>query len=634
MIMDTSVAYTMSEAELIAWLTKQDDLYENEGDSDVDDATYDSIKRMAEVTYPANKYFTGVGAGVRGGKVQLAYAMLGLTQLHLGELDPWVAQSPDLDYVVTHKLDGTSAQVIYDEYGKFQIAYSRGNGSEGADISRHILKISSIPKQISLVGATTAVRMEIIIKKSKFAAFQQESSSRSGRMYKNARNAVAGLMNSSESSEAAMSYVDGVAYTIMGSTLSKSGQLLKLSTVGFIVAQSSSFSKSQLNEDALAGVLSTIRKTYDYEVDGVVVDVDRIDTYQKAVKYKVADESNTAIAVVSNIDWSASKDGYLKPTIHINPVELVGVTISKCTGFNAKYILDNKIQPGCSIQLTRSGDVIPHCLGVTNPGPQVDQYLSWFNAELLKQGEWGWSENSVDAILTNVNGRKDVMVQLIDDVFSKLGVEFLGEGNISKMYDAGFTNPVDILNADMMDFHMAFGATGRKSYDSMHEKVSPVYWPTFVGAMGVFGRGISRKKLTKLYDAFEGDIVLMRDIHAIVNVEGFDVKTATRIVNSIDAALDMLGQVSNVVTISTYVRPSESTGTKMEGQGVCFTGVRDINVEAWIVQEGGTIKSGVSGNTTILVCKDPSSNSGKIKKAYQLNIEVITLKDMVQRMYI
>ena len=85
------------------------------------------------------------------------------------------------------------------------------------------------------------------------------------------------------------------------------------------------------------------------------------------------------------------------------------------------------------------------------------------------------------------------------------------------------------------------------------------------------------------------------------------------------------------VTPAPYEAPAAPTGSAMAGQAVCFTGVRDKALEAAIAAAGGRIASSVSRNVTVLVCKDPSSTSGKAQKARDLGIEVIGLEDMRQR---
>lgn len=164
-------------------------------------------------------------------------------------------------------------------------------------------------------------------------------------------------------------------------TMSKTEQLELLKANGFTVVSHTTFKGRNLTDDMLAKFLNERRDDTDYAIDGVVIEVDDANKRasmdkdntdinpKSSIKYKVADADNLAIATVKGIEWAVSKHGYLKPRINVEPTELVGVTVQYCTGFNAKFIHDNKIQPGTKIKITRSGDVVPLCLGVAEAGP-------------------------------------------------------------------------------------------------------------------------------------------------------------------------------------------------------------------------------------------------------------------------
>ena len=104
---------------------------------------------------------------------------------------------------------------------------------------------------------------------------------------------------------------------------------------------------------------------YEYEIDGVIVSDDKIynrtqQNPEHAFAFKMVLSEQMAEAKVVDIIWNASKDGYLKPRVRIEPVKIGGVTIEYTTGFNANYIETNRIGIGAVIQLIRSGDVIPY----------------------------------------------------------------------------------------------------------------------------------------------------------------------------------------------------------------------------------------------------------------------------------
>ena len=629
-----------SEVETVTFLQRQDDLYENEGDSEVDDATYDRIRRWASLAFSANKYFTGAGSSTRGGKVNLPFSMSGLTQVYEGgDTHKWAYKigGNAVEYVISDKMDGTSAMVIYDPGGYLQIAYSRGDTQQGADITRNIKKIPNIPHKIPALGYTLPVRMEIEIKKSDWNHVQSTFTKSNGEPYKNARNTVAGVMNASGKDDGIHNYLNGVAYTVMESELSKINQFNLLIRCGFEVARHEQVTCLELDDTTLTKMLNATRETCDYELDGIVVDINEYRGRKHAgtigqpttVKFKVADASNFAICVVKDVIYRASKDGYLKPRVNIQPTNLCGVTVSFATGFNAGHIRKHGIGPGAKIRITRSGDVIPYILSTidrVNPALPCNK----------EHGDWSWSVNDndeeIDAVLNDVSSNKGVTIRKNTDIFTKLKIAHLKGGSIEKLYDAGYETAQSIMNAEYTDLYMVLGENGGKIDDSLDEQLTGIYWPEFVGSLNIC-RGIGRRKMTALYDGLQGDVSKMSDIDAICALDSFDEKTAKKIVENIDDALQFIEDVEDRVTLSFYTTPVAPKGSRMKGKGVVFTGVRSAEVEKKISEEGGEVKSGISSKVQYLVCKDVNSNSGKANKARKLGITIVDLKGMERILY-
>lgn len=646
----TDIIETNDEHKIIDWLMVHDELYEND-ESPIDDSVYDYVYKYAKLTFSANKYFTGVGADVRGSKVQLPFNMSGLQQVYVGNVEKWVqmniipSQLVNTDVIVSDKLDGVSAQVIYDASGALQIAYSRGNGTEGADITRHIRQIPNIPKQLKIApGCTLPVRMEVLIPKEKWNDVASKFTSRMGVAYKNTRNATAGIMNASENDPNIYNYMEGVAYTVMDSEKTKVEDLLWLHALGFDVVRYKVIKGTSLNDDVLTTLLNDAKKTSRYDLDGVVVN---LNSNKTAFKYKVSDaETNQAMAVVKDVVWTPSKDGYLKPVIMIEPINLMGVTISKCTGFNAIFIYDNQIQPGTVIKMVRSGDVIPYCSGIVSKSTlSKEVFEKWFNDNLSAHGEWSWSQNKVDAVLIDKTANTTSMINMLVDIFNKLKVTHLGPGNIETLYNNGFNSVNSILAMDYTDWYMNIGENGVKVFESLQNRLENIYWPNLAGSLNLFGRGVGRRKLTSLYEALQGDTSKLLDVSAICNVEGFEQTTALQIANHAESALktieDLKTQCSYLI-ITEYDKNKALFGDRMVGQVVVFTGLRSEELEKEIVEQGGTIGSSVTSSTTIVCAKDPNSNSGKIKKVHDLNakrtqlgqplIELLTMQQLQKKL--
>lgn len=616
--------------EIIEVLRAADDLYYNEQQSFLEDNEYDALRKFAEALEPYNPYFTGVGSDVRGGKVKLPYQMGSLDQIDVGEITDWVGDwsLQNEQMLITDKLDGTSAMVIYDGNGDLQIAYSRGNGVEGADITRHVRKFASIPKN---VGRKMVVRGEVILTKNDFTNLRPVVKSRSGELYKNARNMVAGLMNAEKNVPIVYETLRFVAYDVLGdNTRNKEGMLRELAVRGFDVPYCDTMAGQELTDNTLAQYLNKRREKTIYEIDGLVVDVVDASKRKKmnptretlnpayAIKYKVADASNVATAKVKNVTYAASKHGYLKPRVEIEPTELVGVTVRFATGFNAKFIYDNMIGTGAVVQITRSGDVIPYIQKVVKPAK------NWIEPSQ----DWEWNETGVDAVL--LEDSDDVLVNRMTDFFSSIDAPYLKKGNVSALHEYGYDSVDQIINMSERMMMSILGENGRKAYKGLHDKLNGIpVWKLF-GAHAT-ARGIGVRKMKKLFQEYGMDLLDFDKMYsepvaldAIDAVEGFDYKTALKVLNELPAFRSFMQSVSEHVT---FAVEEEASDGLMKDQKIVFTGFRDKDLQAHVEAQGGTMQSAVSSKTTIVVASNPNSNSGKLKKARDLGVKVMGIDE-------
>jgi NAD-dependent DNA ligase len=146
-----------------------------------------------------------------------------------------------------------------------------------------------------------------------------------------------------------------------------------------------------------------------------------------------------------------------------------------------------------------------------------------------------------------------------------------------------------------------------------------------MGAGTTFGRGIGVRTMKKLWEAFKGDMSKCQDVNAIVAVEGFDDKTADKVVNGYPEFIEFYESIKHRVTIEPY---TEAVVGAFTGKVIMFTGFRDASMEAQIVALGGKMGSSVSTKTTYLVSADPGSTSGKAQKARDIGVEVISIEAM------
>lgn len=614
---------------LIEQLKKYDEAYA-EGDSPISDKDYDILYRKAKAGDPGNAYFASVGSDVRGGKEKLPYVMGSLDQVYnQKEWDNWVKtyNLKGKHVVVTDKQDGISAMLIY-RHGLFEKAYSRGNGMEGADISRHVRGVPSVVKDLTATlggDAYVAIRAELIMPVELFEAKYAGS-------FKNPRNMVAGCFNRSTTDAAILSDIKCITYQVVAysglanshTIQSKTEEIEFLYNLGFEVTPATTYRAEELSEGVLAALVTGRKAKSSTELDGVVVTIDKYDDLdsqrrskttlnpEHSIKFKVS--SGSVETTVADVLWEVSKSGFFKPRVEIVPVELSGVTITYATGFNAKFIHDNGIGPGARVLITRQGDVIPYISEVTkNVAPK------------MPSEDWEWNDNGVEAITTD-ESNPDVKFKQLLSFVETLQVELLKEASLGEVFkrlklaDEDYADAIKILFG-MLDGEWAklVGANGNKIADSLRRRGENMTYETFLGAVKYLGFGFGVRKAKALLSQMSYEELLRASEADIARLDGFDIKTATKIFNGIQDANALLEDLINdgFITLVKEVKTSE-----LKGLNVVFTGFRDPDLEKAIEGAGGKVGSGVSSKTTHLLTTDPKSNSGKAKKARDLGVNV------------
>ena len=133
---------------------------------------------------------------------------------------------------------------------------------------------------------------------------------------------------------------------------------------------------TNVDKSKLSKYLVDWRENYDYDIDGIIVADDKIyprtsKNPKHAFAFKTVLDDQVVESKVVNVIWNPSKDGYLKPKVRIQPVELGGAVIQYATLHNAEFVIKNKIGLGAVVQIIRSGDVIPKVEKVIKPAKNI-----------------------------------------------------------------------------------------------------------------------------------------------------------------------------------------------------------------------------------------------------------------------
>lgn len=619
-----NVLEQLSETDLSDIICYANDNYYNNNTQNVllTDNQYDIIKGYIENKYMNNQAVKEIGAKVNKNKVTLPYHMPSMDKIKpdTNALVKWMTKYHG-SYVLSCKLDGVSA--LYSCEGAEPKLYTRGDGTIGQDIT-HLIPYFQLPKVRGIV-----IRGEIIIQKAVFEAKYKTT-------FANPRNMVAGTINHKHIDEAIVD-LDFVAYETISPNVKVSEQMEFLKSLSIKSVLYQNVNSNILTNEYLSNLLVDWRKNYSYEIDGIIV-TDNSTVYERKLgnpehsfAFKMVLSDQIAEAIVTDVLWTPSKDGYLKPRVRIEPIQLCGVTIEYATGFNGAFIRDNKIGIGATIQLIRSGDVIPHITAVTMPSQEGKMPTFPFK----------WTSTNVDIMLENPSEDPIVKQKNIAGFFVGLGVEGLSSGNITRLINAGYDSVPAIIKMTVQDFLKVDGFKDKmanKIYNGIQSKLEEVSIIKLMSSSNLFGRGLSEKKfeviLTELPDILISDETDAEKVEAIAELKGFSEKTAELFVDKIDEFKEFLEECDLEDKLyEDVVEKKVESSHPLHNKTVVLTGTRDKNIIEFLTLIGANQGSSVNKNTMLVVAKDKDDVTGKVQDARRLNIPIMSVNEFIE-MYV
>ena len=624
------------------------------------DTMFDAIYFKAKELFPDNPFFLTVGSNVRGAKVKLPINLGSMTEAKEGDMERWMVSG---HYCISNKLDGISCLLAY-ENGKLKIAYSRGDGYMGQDITRTVKQLSNVPEILS-ENFTGYIRGEIIIPKVDIQKCIDELKEETGKEYKNGRNLCAGQLNAEIANKAFIKYAHFVSYHIHNWNGETHRMFKKLESLGFEVTHWMVSDNIMMTDDYLKTLIKNVKENYIYECDGIICTMEVTDEDHEGFetgtlnpknsrKVKIGlKEFNTKECEVLGIKWQIGKNYKFTPVIQITPIELNGVTVSNVTGHNYKFIIDNNIVVGSKGLVTRAGDVIPYWMKTSwSPLDNFDKvkenvFENWDDALLdkffglplpkhclcLDGVDLVLDEYREDTLLSCKTGWKayadEAKLQQTLYFCTKLGVEFGGYGNIKALSNE-VGHPIDYTDLVTLSqdvFETAIGVNGVKFFDSLHQKVLNATPTQLADAAGVFGEGIGELKLNKIVDKY-GD--LPYDGKKILDTEGWAEKSTDQYMTNYVRYANMVTFLQNNDMWKGF-NIIEAKGDKCKGIKAVFTGIRSAEMEDVIRQNGGKVLNSFTKECNLVIAKDVLGSSGKLAKAREKGIEVISLDEAFKR---
>lgn len=599
------------EKNSIEFLKECDKAYYNTGGILISDEEYDLLKESLKNQFPTDSYFQLVGA-TPDGDFELPFVLGSLNKKKPdGSLVKWITDNQYESLSCSAKIDGLSLYVKF-EKGKVVRASTRGNGYIGKDVTTKIQKICGD----LLEPVDIECRCEAVMTTKKALELG----------YKNARNAVAGIINSDDGKN--IEHVDLIFYTVLrGAAITLyNDHFLFLSYLGLNVPEHfNRLAKDDIEEDLKEKYLE-MKGRYGYEIDGLVV----ANYYDPSVgedyypgnvcAFKVnAPAVNTKVI---DIEWNVGRSGKITPVVIIEPVTIGGATINRVTGFNAKFIYDQKIHPDAGIAIQRSGDVIPYITRC------FDNDLKLVNiptrcpscGEALKE-----SATNVDLICNNVDCPEKVLLYIENFLLS----HDCEEVTYTTLKNLGVKSIYDLYNYSIGEIAQipGFGISKATKFIIELQKTLNTTPDRLLKSFGIPGIGDTLSKVLLNKFCFEELFYLTsKDLQEI---DGVGPILATNIVDGLMQYKDFYEFLC-----TQGLKFKDKDSEKLKGLVFALTGKSDIGrneLTKMIENNGGLVKS-VSKTTSYLVTDDPNSTSGKTKKAKEYGVKIISYKNLMGMM--
>ena len=659
---------------------RHDELYYTHSAPELTDAEYDSLRQAntaIEARFPelkrADSPSERVGAPPASSfaKVRHSRPMLSLGNalndddlaefegrvrrfLNLGEDEPVVLYGEP-------KIDGLSATVHY-HAGEFVLGATRGDGETGEDVTENLRTLRDLPHTLSGSDAPERleVRGEVYIGRADFSALNREREADGEEAFVNPRNTASGGLRQIDPTLTAKRRLRFFAHG-WGEASEPLGErqgdvLARLAAWGFKLAPLARHCTGLDEARALHREIEAARPGLDFEIDGVVFKVDRLDWQQRlgaagraprwAIAYKFAAEQ--AETLLHRISISVGRTGALTPVAELEPVYVGGVTVSRATLHNEDEIARKDIRAGDTVVVQRAGDVIPQVVRVIEEKRPAGSEPFEPPAECPECGSHAVREEGeavrrcTGGLICPAQALERLRHFVARDAFD---IEGLGAKQIEAFYAEGrVKSPADIFDLEEKDGTEEFpklaelegwGETSAANLFRAIEARRRISLDRFIHALGVRHVGqTTARLLARRYGTVEEWRAAMEaaaapegeSLEALTDIDGIGPVVASAIVEFVaeahnDAILDALCQRLDIESLE-----APAAQSPVAGKRVVFTGklVRMTRQEAKARAEalGAQVAGSVSRATDYVVAGEDAGS--KLKKAQELDVAVLT----------
>ena len=558
--------------------------------------------------------------------------------------------SKELKYVVETKIDGLSAALEYKK-GKFVRGATRGNGLVGEDVTKNMLTIKHIPKELKEPIDIT-VRGEVFIGTNEFEKLNEERALEEQPLFANARNAAAGSLRQLDSKITEKRPLDIFIFNVQKSEdikfTSHYESLLYMEKLGFNVNPVKILCNNIEEVIEAINKIGEQRKDLYFGIDGAVIKVDDLELREKigsnykvpkwAIAYKYPPEKKET--VVKDIVCQVGRTGAITPLAILEPVVVAGSTISKTTLHNEDFIKEKDLKIGDHVYIQKAGDVIPEVVEVIKEkrtGKEIDFEMPKMcpvcGAEVVRLD--GEAVNRCIGIECPAKILRNITHFVSREA---MNIDGLGESIIEQLIEKGLINNIaDIYYLTYEDIS-SLKKDGEKFTknllnsieNSKNNDLDRVICSLGIKNVGAKLAKILAKEFKNIDDLMNASVIRLNSINDVGEI------TANNIYEFFkqEQTIDLINRLKNAGVNMEYLQ-QESDDERFFGKTFVLTGslsnyTRD-EASKIIEDFGGKTSSSVSKKTTYLLAGEDAGS--KLIKAEQLGVTIITereFEDMIK----
>ena len=544
------------------------------------------------------------------------------------------------------KFDGTSISLTY-EHGRLVRAVTRGDGTQGDDVTNNIVTIRSIPLQLNPGNWPDKfeVRGEVLLPWANFEQLNRERQFNEEPLFANPRNAAAGTLKLQKSSEVARRGLDAVFYFLLGESLPYPDHYRNMKAVGgwgLKVSPQMTVLHSIDEVHRFITYWDVERKKLPVATDGLVFKINDLAQQQElgftaksprwAIAYKFAPERECT--KLQSVSWEVGRTGVITPVANLSPVLLSGTIVKRASLHNADIIESLDIHTGDMLYVEKGGEIIPKIVGVNNKMRQSDAVPVKFvthcpacGTPLVRiEGEAAWVCPNKYHCPPQIAGRIEHFVGR-----HMMDIDGIGEEMAKDLYDYGLVENIadlydlrveDLLMIDRLGIKSAERIVNgiKKSLEVPYEKV--------VFALSIPNVGETTAKiLARASGSIDNLMAMKAEDLASINEVGPIIADSIIEYFADELNQEIIRRLKDAgVQFESKVSQSSNLSNKLDGKKIVISGVfakhsRD-EYKMLIEHNGGKNVGSISKNTDFVLAGE-NMGPAKLEKANALGIKII-----------